>query len=175
MLIVAVPISLVFSTSAVQAHDWGIYPDSNLHEWCLGSSTNGYPGLLTAIDQAMENLDTQTDMSVPDFPLACDSETDVQWAQGNADGNRGIWRCVDNSPTSAVCTKARLTVNVQAIDNDGGPPQLNLRKTACHELGHSVGQGHHERPYDDCMVIMSVTEGHTQYNADHRTFINNRW
>jgi hypothetical protein len=61
----------------------------------------------------------------------------------------------------------------RVIDQGGGPYILNLEKTACHEVGHSVGVWHHDPPYGDCMVNYAVQSGHRQYNYDHWIFINN--
>lgn len=159
-------------TPPATAHDWGVYPDSATHTWCMGATTDSYPDLKDAIRYAMTNLDSQTDMSVP-ISGGCASSTDVQWVEANIAPARGQWDCIDGS--GSTCFKARLTVDYDQINFESGPLGVNLRKTACHELGHSVGQDHHAKPYGDCLVSGAVDSLHQDYNGDHVGFINARW
>ena len=60
-------------------------------------------------------------------------------------------------------------MNPTLLDDD-----LNREKTACHELGHSLGLTHHASPYDDCMISGPVNAGHKEYINHHINHIDNR-
>lgn len=128
----------------------------------------------------MDNLDFQTDMSTGD-PDTCSSVTDVQWRQRPLPGaTRAWWYCPLEHLVGDVCTAGIIEVDLDEIAAQAGPYQLNLDKTACHELGHSVGMTHHvhadvhdtQPDYDDCMVSGPVHAGHDFYSIHHRFHVN---
>jgi hypothetical protein len=157
---------------AAVAHDGGWRADGSGHVWCFGDSTAGQLQLKNAMRYGMTNLDAQTDIQASE--VACNSATDVPFGIGAAIGARGQWSCI-TWLNGTVCGKSRIIMNPTVIANDGGPYDLNLHKSACHESGHSVGLNHHDPPYGDCMVSGSVNTGHQRYNYDHYIFVNNNY
>ncbi|GAA4369137.1 hypothetical protein [Nocardioides caricicola] len=172
----ALALCLVWTSLHSPAHAHPFSPEVNAdnpsQSWCYGASTNGHGKVRDAAAYGMNNLDNQTDMS-ESGPVPCATDTDVQFAVGNADGNRGLWECLDHSGTNPIiCHKARVTFNPAIIETDGGPYEHNLKKTACHEVGHTTGEDHHAAPYGDCLVSGAVNSGHLTYNYDHYIWIN---
>lgn len=166
----AATVAVVAIQPAATAHQSGWRADNTSHVWCFGDSTEGKPAVREAMEYSMNNLDGQTQMSEVG-PGGCDSLTDVQFAEGFVgNGVRGEWRCISFN-NNGVCFKSRVTLNKDIIDRDDGPYELNLKKTACHEVGHSVGLDHHPRP-GDCMVTDAVLEGHIFYIDVHINAIN---
>ncbi|WP_183095730.1 hypothetical protein [Nocardioides stalactiti] len=124
----------------------------------------------------MTNLEDQTEFR-PSQNSECSAAIDVQFrveTGGRPGDDRGLWHCVDPNYSNGKCGKATVTIWPDVIDAEAAPGdyELNLRKTACHEVGHTVNQKHHAPPYDDCMVSGNVGSGHQKYNQDHRNFIN---
>ena len=85
----------------------------------------------------------------------------------NAAGVRGAYQCTSTSGVSGPgCQTARLKLNPDLLNDD-----LNRKKTACHEVGHSGGLSHESDP-NDCMVPGPVSSGHTDYNTHHIGHLN---
>lgn len=155
--------------SPAAAHPNGWVTDGNPHRWCYGDSTVGYPTLRDSMAYAINNLDSQTEVNSPDSE-ACSAEVDIKFARGSADGGRGLWQCVQYYYGSVdICYRSTITINTIQIQNDGGPYELNLRKTTCHEVGHSVGLDHHAI---DCMISGPIASGHQTYAPEHVGAIN---
>jgi hypothetical protein len=159
--------------------DQGCVPDNFNHWYCYDESV----GTINAtyrnqIFLAMDYLHAQTNYDVVYEPNGvCNTVTDVKWQVTTAVApNRGDYQCLDwNSANN--CEQALLRLNPNLLTNNH-----NRRKTACHELGHSVGLAHGRRGatpeyYDDCMVVNAVSTDDASaitYNQHHRTHINNR-
>jgi hypothetical protein len=127
----------------------GCLPDNFNHWWCYDGSVSVV--LASAIRRAMNTLDEQTNytqINEPDF--VCNTTTDVVWQQNTGISDRGDFWCLDDN-SSGRCEQARLRLNPNLLTDTS-----NRRKTACHELGHSVGLTHgtfnvdNDR-YTDCM------------------------
>ena len=171
LCLVLVGIAIVGPPEAA-AHPNGLPPDNKIHTYCLGSTMNDNPHVRDAADYAMNNLQAQTEFSRI-RNTSCDSAIDVQFRviDGDRAGDpRGEWVCVDIS--AGKCNKATVTIWPDVITGDGGPYFLNLRKTTCHEVGHSADQTHHGSPWNDCMISGPVSAGHLGYNGDHVDYIN---
>lgn len=148
--------AVCFTATAALAHPGLIEPDDEDHWFCLGASTSGFSTLRDSFVYAMANMEAYTDFdSRQRADGGCDATINVQWKVDSTGGTqRGFWQCVDVN--DGKCGKATITVWPDVISGDGGPFAVNARKTACHELGHSLAQTHHSKPYDDCMVIGRV-------------------
>jgi hypothetical protein len=151
----------------------GCLPDNFNHWWCYDGSVNVL--LTSAIRRAMNNLDEQTNytqINEPDF--VCNATTDVRWQENSGLGDtRGDFWCL--APNSAGrCERARLRLNPTQLTDT-----TNRRKTACHELGHSVGLTHgdprdpvNNDSYTDCMKSGEVDNDaswwvYDQHHIDH--------
>lgn len=115
------------------------------HEW---SNSRGYR------NYAMAWLANPTVM-VRHFHSWCTIDTDVIWEFGNIDrpnGVRGVYTCRRRS--GSVCHQATLRID-PVVTGD----MVNHRKTACHELGHSVGLRHSTQ----CMMSGAAPDDSIQY------------
>lgn len=134
------------------------------------------PNMKDATRYAMNNLRQQTGMT--EEQVQCDAQfTDVVVQSRDLGGSRGQYECLDRSSVNQnVCLMSAVRYDGTRINAEGPQDYLqgNRDKTACHEIGHSVGLKHHESPYEGCMVSGRVQAGHRDYNGHHRWHINNR-
>lgn len=99
------------------------------------------------------------------------ARTDAIWLAGNLVGMRGGTRCV--SMVNNICDSAHITLDFAEL-NLGTDDKEDRRKTACHELGHSVGLSHRDDAVD-CMIngeIPSTASQWQNYGYHHRQHIN---
>lgn len=109
------------------------------------------------------------------FETGCDhdsnTETDVAWWEGQIDGPvRGQTFCED---FDTHCDQFFVTIDYNYIVQNSDPDPENVKKTICHELGHTVGLTHGSE-YGGCMVSGAVN-GDVQwrrYASHHRNHIN---
>jgi len=142
----------------------GYEADSANHLYCYGAGFD--TGLRDDADYIMQSaLDTETDMS-DTFESSCNSGTDVEFLDANLPpGARGSYVC---TTLSYVCWASEVTVDPAEI-NIGSNDTEDLRKTLCHEVGHSVGLLHGAT--DDCMLSGEIPNTNVQYrryNYHHR-------
>jgi hypothetical protein len=139
----------------------GCRPDNRLHTYCFTTSMNNRPGLRAAANYAMGNLRDQAGYRID--RQACNAGSlDIRFVSNTAITARGDYLCLERlTPGSNTCARSRIRLNPNNLAND-----LNRRKTACHEVGHSVGLQHGDRK-SDCMRNGHVTSGHQRYNAHH--------
>jgi hypothetical protein len=153
--------------------DHGCLPDNFTHTYCITVGVNVV--LTNAIHAAMENLDNQTSysdvfFSCPSFP----NVADAIWQQSTTISARGDYLC-QRFNSAGLCIQARLRLNPNLLTDTA-----NRRKTACHEIGHSVGLKHgtdaDNNLYNDCMKSGPVVADQLfdQYDSHHVTHINNR-
>ena len=116
--------------------------DNGLHTYCY---TSGFTTDASVASYAMSVLGNTTDMDdqFPIDPPFCQfMETDVWWFETNLTGtDRGIRDCWIESPTG-TCTSSDIKLDFAQIDSGTGSVWEDRRKTAVHEVGHSVGLGH---------------------------------
>jgi hypothetical protein len=161
----------------------GGIPDNFNHTYCFRG--NGWTAAWhTVVDTQMANLDNQT-LYFDTFPIpnGCASTTDV-WFELDASlgSTRGDWHCrlwnngIDGIPESGDdrCEGATIRLNPSVL-TDGH----QQRKTACHEIGHSVGLAHGTNTatfWNDCMFSGAVPAGlqRERYNAHHVAHANSR-
>lgn len=91
----------------------------------------------------LNSLDFPTDATTS-FTSSCDlsgwAETDVVWFDGNLQsGVRGQAVCEDFDGN--YCDQYYVTLDPAQL-NIGGNDDADTTKTACHELGHTVGLTH---------------------------------
>ena len=124
----------------------------------------------------MVNLDTQTEL-FDSFQATCDVvHDDIIWLDGNLpDGVRGQAPCIiwiSHDPD--VCDSYDIVLDPAEL-NEGSNDELDTTKTACHEVGHTVGLSHSPTG-DDCMrsgEIPSTDVKWRKYNSHHVGHINN--
>lgn len=153
-------------------------PDTGSHSWCYLSGFNQR----TTADAAMTWLRDQTVVQTL-YPGACDAHTDVRWGQGNLSGAYGEARCRTRWDNGR-CDTYNVTLDMGAINNAARPNE-QLSKTACHELGHTVGVRHYfdnDLPGGDtahsCLRSGEVQASWTNlrvYGHHHRTQHINPW
>lgn len=119
--------------------------DNALHTYCY---TSGFTTDASVASYAMAVLGNTTDMDdqFPIDPPTCTfMETDAWfWEMNLAPGVRGSRICWLESP-AGICTSSDLTLDYAQLDI-GAFDWEDRRKTAVHEVGHSVGLGHDAVP-----------------------------
>ncbi|WP_162907922.1 hypothetical protein [Allorhizocola rhizosphaerae] len=159
--------------------DQGCVPDNFNHWYCYDESVGTINQTFrTQIVAAMVYLHDNTSYDQFFEPNGvCNAASDVVWQVTTAVApNRGDYACLTFN-SAGRCEQARLRLNPNLLTDTH-----NRRKTACHELGHSVGLAHGQfgastpEFYDDCMRTGPVnTETRfQQLNLHHRTHANNR-
>ncbi len=109
--------------------------DSSIHTFCFIL----FEGDQNVATYAMSVLDSTTDMS--DSQIAnCEMETDVYWQDIDLAGSlRGQYQCIFYNDT--MCDSADVRLDWDELDK-GSNDWEDRRKTAVHEIGHSVGTNH---------------------------------
>jgi hypothetical protein len=115
--------------------------DNSTHTYCY---TSGFTTDRSVASYAMSVLDSTTDLTdlFPATPATCAfMETDVWWWESNQPaGIRGVRDCWLESP-NGICTSSDIDLDFAELDN-GTSDWEDRRKTAVHEVGHSIGLGH---------------------------------
>lgn len=151
----------------------GCVPDNFSHVYCISGAMNG--NLQTAVESALQYLHDETNYNVAVDGSGCVNTTDLVLIQDTSLGARGQYACqLFNG--AGDCERANLRFNPNNL------PTANDRvKTACHEVGHSVGLKHgipgvDNDTYTDCMFSGSIPPGlnFDEYDAHHIGHINNR-
>jgi hypothetical protein len=127
-----------------------ILPDSSLHTYCFttGFSSSRDPGTGS---YAMSILDSTTDMTISNLGACSANTTDVWWFASNLAGTiRGEEQCMFTS--GSRCDSADIRIDFDQIDI-GDNDIADRDKTSVHELGHSIGLGHHSPAAHNCAMI----------------------
>ncbi len=150
--------------------DEGYRADTSLHTYCFSSAFDD--ALKDNAKAAMNNaLAEQTVMTVD--LVSCESTTDVRWRDADLPGGtRGTYACT--SPTDPqpgdTCFASTVTLDPAEL-NEGTNDQEDKTKTACHEVGHSVGLQHGDNK-SDCMINGELPSLDIQWRrySDHHIF-----
>ncbi len=162
----------------------GRVPDNFGHWYCF-SGSGWTTAWQTVVNNRMLNLDTQT-LYNDALSGTCDSLIDIKFVldPNLGSGTRGAYRCdrdnngEDGIPNNADddCETSTIWLNPTLLTT-----VHQQRKTACHEIGHSVGLAHYPHSvtgptWDDCMVSGAVAAGNQWevYNAHHVAHANSR-
>lgn len=124
-------------------------PDNRTHAFCFSSSFNTTAERDVAY-WAMDRLGEPTDMISK--VEACASGTDLYWYAVNlGPGLRGEAQCM-RSLDNGRCDTADIRMDFAEL-NSGGDDWYDQRKTAVHEIGHTVGLGHHSPSAHACAMV----------------------
>lgn len=154
----------------------GPHPDGGDHNYCFQPMDD------SAIDNIIssENALNDTTDAMVWFETSCDynigAETDVVWDTVDLSGDkRGTSYCNDWD-SNEHCDQIYVELDVAKL-NEGTNDEMDTTKTACHELGHSVGLTHHSSGYG-CMILGEVPSTDLQwrrYVAHHKGDHINDW
>jgi hypothetical protein len=125
-------------------------PDSFIHTYCFtsGFSSGRDPGTGT---YAMSILDSTTDMSISNFGACTDNTVDIWWWALDLAGTvRGQAECIFWS--GSRCDSADVRIDFDQIDI-GDNDIADRDKTSVHEVGHTIGLGHHSPAAHNCAMI----------------------
>lgn len=177
--VVAVTFAVAAGTAAAdewgdQDSDTGPHPDEDPHTFCRGSSIGDY-AWINVIDIEWAALDP-TAVNV-DQSGGCNysgtSETDVVWQTGDLPGHRGQTWCDDYETFTGQCDQAYAKLDLAEI-NEGTHDEADMRKTICHELGHTAGLTHGGTS-TDCMITgerpQPALTQHVRYGSHHQDHI----
>lgn len=149
----------------------GCLADNAAHSYCKTSGLDA--DLHQLIDDVMlHSLHNSTDMT--SHLQTCQLETDAWIYDADLPGNlRGQTQCNSGMLIGNVCSSYSVTVDpaflrIGEFDND------DIKKTFCHEIGHSVGLAH-GNGFTDCMRTGEIPDNSGQwkhYSAHHKSHIN---
>lgn len=189
--LIAAPLSMLAVASPAAADTWpfnsNFRPDTGNHGYCYSSV---YPPSSAVRAQMYNAMVYMTDSTAANRSYAsnCDlsgaGQTDVVWREGGMSdtGNIGEASCTvfwaNTSPRR--CDRFLLRVNgslVRSHYSSSANRNRQYRKTACHELGHSLGLNHYPSPYTaSCQRsgwTGTVTSSWTRtWTSHHRSHIN---
>ena len=139
----------------------GCKPDNYEHTYCYATALSGtYTAPIAA---AMETLDSQSKY-YDTFIATCTNITDVRFETSTSITARGDYTCLAKN-WAGECERARIRLNPNQVKD-----AVNIRKTACHEIGHSCGLAHGGTT--DCMLSGAVTVPTYTYDSHHVAHLN---
>ncbi|XBB70180.1 hypothetical protein ABFU82_12965 [Nocardioides sp. WV_118_6] len=136
-----------------------------------------------------DGLMAQTVVDTDEIEAGCGDATDILFRQVNMGwGTAGDARCLAVNDIGR-CDQWRVRINVEAINVAATNPGYQIRKTICHEVGHTVGLWHYGAgdPYtgpadrngaDNCMKSGLADGGQAwtrSYGPHDASAINTNW
>ncbi len=152
--------------------DSGPFADNYIHTWCEGRA-NYIPIWRDSMQDAMDYLDAQTDMTTG-TPHQCNDSIDIWYDVFDSSvlglDVRGSTTCRVAMTPDGVCGSTQIKMNSTLLTT-----YMARRKTACHEIGHTVGLTHSfgYSTSSDCMISGDYTL--TFLNTHHVEHINSRY
>ena len=154
-------------------------PDKGNHSWCYASKFKQQ----AVADAAMTWLRNQTVVDTI-YYSSCNDAIDVKWTEKSVPNAFGSAVCKYRTSLDR-CDQYIVTLNMTTI-NASAHPASQRRKTACHELGHTVGVRHYSgdnRPGSDtthsCLrsgpVPTPDRSWHKRFGNHHRVSHINPW
>lgn len=179
-MLAAATIALVLPATPASADGFGgcdsnegCVPDNFNHWYCFSTAMS--VNIRGAFEAAMLYLDEETSYDTFEEPAGCNTATDLVVSQDTSLGARGQYSCQDWNDADD-CEQATLVLNPNRL-----PTDEDRVKTACHEIGHSVGLRHgidgvDNDEYTDCMYSGEIPDGlnYDEYDDHHMAHINNR-
>lgn len=138
---------------ARQTSSTGAWPDGNLHTYCRGTGAfNPANDVWAAAVNSMNAAAAASQLNTNLFSACTGSSgsADVTVRAVDLDGSRGQAACVAFTVIAGVKRCDRFDVRIdrpQIVADQAffgtGTVADNIRKTTCHELGHSMGLSHY--------------------------------
>lgn len=151
------------------------FADNGLHTYCY---TSGFTTDPSVASYAMDVLGDTTDMEdhFPTTPATCTyMETDVWWFESDLPAStRGVRDCWLESP-NGICTSSDIDLDYAQLDLGGTLIWEDRRKTAVHEVGHSVGLGHDASSTMMSGPVPDASVTYRRYSAHDIAHINGRY
>lgn len=138
------------------------FADNSLHNYCFVGITESY--WVNPLTSAMNKLASQTVMSTG-VQLSCNEDADVRFFRSdNSDlaGSLGVTFCNKWTQIPGICAGFHVVLNADLLTSTS-----YRQKTACHEVGHSVGLSHGPT-YGGCMISgLSTINYYSSHHVDH--------
>jgi len=145
----------------------GPFADNSLHNYCFVGTMESY--WVNPLTLAMTNLDNQSQMTIG-TQYSCNSDADIRFSKVDSSillGILGSYRCTSWTQVYGVCAGSSIQLNSDLLTSTSF-----RQKTACHEIGHSVGLTH-GASYGGCMISGFSTINF--YSSHHISHINSHY
>lgn len=182
-----VTLSLTLVAPQASADTWpfnsNFLPDKGNHIYCYSTAAPPTSAVRTQIANAMAYMHNNTSAK-RSFHSTCDlggeGQTDLVWQEVSlSSGAIGDARCVVKW-SSGRCDRYLTRLNgplVRSHYSSSTYENRQFRKTACHELGHTLGLDHYPSPYNSSCQRSgwtgTISDSWTRtWTAHHRGHIN---